>query len=131
MKLYRAMKAAADGLPEVGSSARSLGVRGLDQAPDHDVQASGAADPVRPGEGGMSAVPDDPMSLARHRRPAALSGTGKDPVWVIDETELGSDLAYRRDKPTHGLVEPAGEMTLAEYQQALLLTRPRWRRVTT
>jgi hypothetical protein len=47
-------------------------------------------------------------------------------VWVIDDAELPRELSFRRDKPTHGLVEPSVEMTLAEFQAALASTRDRW-----
>ena len=78
----------------------------------------------------MSVAPGDPMNLSRHRRPAALNGTGKDPLWEIDGTDLGSDLEFLQDSRTHGLIVPVREMTLAEFQLALLSTRTRWKPVT-
>ncbi len=129
MKLYRAMKVAADGLPEVGPTARTLGVRPADEAPHNDVQATAPTDVVIPGAGGMSVAPNDPANLPANRRPAALGGSGKDPVWEIDDAELGVELSHRQDSQMHGLVEVAREMTLAEYEQALAATRGKWRRV--
>ena len=52
-------------------------------------------------------APDDPASLPRHRRPRDLGGTGRTPVWEIDEELLGPRLAYRPDptKPeVHGFI---------------------------
>jgi len=129
VKLYRAMKVAADGLPEVGPSARMLGVRRGDQAPHNDVIAVAPSDPVLPGTGGMSVAPKDPANLPKNRRPASLGGTGKDPVWEIDDTDLGEDLQFSQDTSTHGVVEVKVEMTLDEYEQALAATRGKWRRV--
>lgn len=129
MKLYRAMKVAADGLPEVGPTARTLGVRRGDRAPDNDVIATAPTDTVLPDGTGMSAAPDDPANLPRNRRPPALGGTGKDPVWEIDESDLGDALQFTRDSAAHGVIETRDETTLAGYEGALAATRDRWRRV--
>lgn len=129
MKLYRAMKAAADGSPAIGPTARTLGVRGGDKAPHNDVEAVAATDAVSPGLGGMSVAPDDPSNLPRNRRPAALGGTGADPVWEIDDSAPGAGLTFTRDSSKHGVVEAAQGMTLAEYEAALAATADKWRRV--
>ena len=129
MKLYRAMKVADDGLPEVGPTARTLGVRPVSNAPHNDVAAAAPTDVTAPGSGGMSVAPDDPTNLPENRRPPALGGFGKDPVWEIEQADLGPGLSFNRDKPTHGVVEPDRPMTLAEYEQALAATRVKWRRV--
>lgn len=129
MKLYRAMRTAPDGTPEVGPTARTLGVRPGDRAPHNDVPAVGSADAVLPGFGGMSVAPDDPANLPRNRRPTALGGTGNDPVWEIDDADLGPDLRFNQDRPTHGAVEPSRVMTLSEYEAALAATAGKWRRV--
>jgi hypothetical protein len=126
MRLYRSMKEAADNYPEVGSSGRRLGVRrGNDPTPD--VLAVQPTDTVTPGQGGMSVAPADPLHLQRHRRPASLGGTGRDPVWYIESEDLGPDLDLRLDKPGHGLIEPQRPLTLQEFQDALANTRPRWK----
>jgi hypothetical protein len=125
MRLYRAMRVAADGLPEVAPSARALGVR-PGNASHPDVAAIQPDDLVRPGEGGMSVAPDDPVRLARNRRPANLGGRGPDPVWWIEADVLGPSLVTRFDPPTHGFVEPAAEMTLLQFELALAATRPHW-----
>jgi hypothetical protein len=127
VKLYRAMTPDNDGLPRVGSSARELGVRGLDKAPNNDVDATLPTDTVRPGKG-MSVAPLDPGNLAKNRRPPEVGdGTGKDPVWVLDSDDIGAELRFNQDKPTHGLLEPARPMTKAEFDRAIAATRDRWK----
>lgn len=127
-RLYRAMKEAADGRPELGRSARALGVRPGD-LPAPDVAATASDDTVGPGDGGMSVAPDDPLHLPRHRRPASLGGTGTDPVWVLDVADLTTDLAARQDTPTHAILEAGGPTSLADYEAALATTRLQWRLV--
>ena len=127
LPLYRSMRVAEDGLPEVAPTARTLGARPGTDA-DIVVDAEGN---VHPGTGGMSVSPNDPMNLPSHRRPPDLGGTGKDPVWCISSCNLGPDLQYRpdpKDPLGHGFVEPSRTMTLAEYQRALAETRTRWNR---
>ncbi len=74
----------------------------------------------------MSVAPDRPMNLPAHRRPPQFGGTGKDPVWGIHTDLLGGDVVFRQDKPTHGLFEPAREMSIEEFQQALADLAPKW-----
>ena len=62
-------------------------------------------------------------------RPPEFGGTGVGAVWVIDETDLPSELCFRQNMPTHGMIEPTAEVTLAEYQRALESTRTKWLRV--
>lgn len=126
MKLFRSMKEADDGAPEIGRSARLLGVR-LGKSAVPDVLAIQDSDIVSPMQGGMSVAPDDPMHLLRHRRPPSLGGIGQDPVWYIEVDDLGPDLSFRQDKPEHGLIEPSRDMTLREYERALADTRLQWK----
>jgi len=129
VKIYRAMTPDADGLPHVGRSARQLGVRTFDRLPHNDVRAATPDDIVNPREG-MSAAPNNPANLTKNRRPPQVNGgTGKDPVWEIDTEDLGPELEYVQDKPTHGVVGAKEPMTLAELEQALAATRARWIRV--
>jgi hypothetical protein len=95
-----------------GPTARTLGVRPGDDVP---VVAGRAG----PGTGGMSVAPDRPTNLPDHRRPPKFGGTGKDPDWEISIDSLGDDLTFRQDKPNHGLFEPAREMSIEEFQEAL------------
>jgi hypothetical protein len=79
----------------------------------------------------MSVSLDDPQNLPQHRRPPALGGTGKDPVFVIAENGLSSDLLCRpdtRDPTKHGFVEPTAVVPLEAYQRALCDTAPNWGR---
>ncbi len=127
-RLFRGIKESARGGPEVGESARTLGVR-----PGIDVPSTARGGLVQPGEGGMSVSPGTPMDLPSHRRPPAFGGVGRDPVWVLSVESLGPDLGYRPGpaEPRHGFVEPARPMTLGEYQDALTQTRDLWRKVET
>ncbi len=124
--LFRAMREDAKGYPEVGPSARMLGVR-----PGIDVIPGLSQELVHPGQGGLSVSPDHPMNLPFFRRPANFQGTGKDPLWSIDQAQLAPALVYRPDPahPDHGFVEPAYPMSLAEYQQALMKTQGLWEKV--
>lgn len=126
-RLYRAMKEDPQGMPQLGASARTLGVR-----PGIDVPATMASDTVQSRQGGLSVSSDDPMNLPGYRRPSAFQGTGKDAVWAIDDADLGSNLSYRGDprKAGHGFIEPARLMTLDEYQRFLQQTHGLWRKVT-
>jgi hypothetical protein len=126
MLLFRSMKEDADGAPAVGASGRLLGVR-PGNAATPDVLAAASTDLVGPGQGGMSVAPGDPLYLQRHRRPPSLGGTGQDPVWCIEEDDLGPDLIFRQDRVTHGVIEASRTMTLQELQDALAATRSRWR----
>ena len=75
----------------------------------------------------MSTAPNDPANLAKNRRPPQINGgIGKDPVWEIDTNDLGTELQFNQDKPTHGTVEGAQPMTFDEYEQALVATRAKW-----
>lgn len=127
------MRADADGRPALGPTARTLGVR---PGPvggvlgDVLVDAEGM---VEPGAGGMSVSPDDPANLPEHRRPPALGGSGKDPVFGIGADALGSDLSYRPDPDdpgVHGFVEPGRRMRLEDYQEAVAATRGAWWRAS-
>jgi hypothetical protein len=72
------------------------------------------------------------MNLPYFRRPPEFQGTGKDPVWECDDSQLGPDLVYRPDPAHsgHGFIEPARPMTLDEFQQALARTPTTWALVT-
>jgi hypothetical protein len=124
--VFRSMIEAADGLPEIGRSARKLGVRSGDHTTP-DIPAVHSNDIVSPGDGGLSVAPDDPKHLPRHRRPASLGGFGADPVWVIDVSDLPIELAVILDSPKHALVEALNSMSLADYEAALTQTRVKWR----
>jgi len=75
------------GKPAIGPTARTLGAR----PGDIEVDAEGM---VHPGTGGMSVSPGSPRNLPVHRRPAVLDGTGRDPVWKLNPSDLPSGLRY-------------------------------------
>lgn len=125
--LFRAMKQTISGEPQLGGSARTLGVR-----LGKDIAALSGVELVQPGEGGLSVSPDDPRFLPVFRRPPLFGGTGVDPIWFLQDTDLGPTLCYRRDpaRSGHGFIEPAFPMTADEYRQALEATQSLWRQVT-
>ena len=126
MLLFRAMKGTVEGLPEIGSSTRTLGVR-----PGIDVPVLHAKDMLRPAQGGMSVSPSDPFNLPYFRRPPEFGGTGRDSIWHINDYDLGPELNYRPDPSnphTHGFVEPLHPMTLVDYQNALVSTQGLWQK---
>jgi hypothetical protein len=110
------------GGPIIGPSARTLGVR-----PNVDILV--IAGQVRPKTGGLSVAPDRPENLHPLRRPRALGGSGKDPVWYIAVASLGNDLVFRQDSGTHGLIEPARTMLIDELQKALAATKLNWKKL--
>ena len=81
--------------------------------------------------GGLSVSLGSPLRLPAHRRAPAYGGSGRDPVFELDEDDLEEGLAVRVDPEdsTHAFIEPAEEMLLAHLQERLEATRPRWRRV--
>ncbi|MFH1865038.1 MAG: hypothetical protein ABIK85_04075 [Candidatus Eisenbacteria bacterium] len=110
--------------PQCGPDARSLGAR-----VPRDIEPDDKGN-VHPGTGGMSVSPDDPRNLPQHRRPPSLGGTGKDPMFVIADVDLGASLVFRpdaRNPGRHGFVEPASIVAVEAYQRALCDTAPNWR----
>lgn len=89
---------------------------------DIPVDASGN---VHPNTGGVSVSPS-PQDLPSHRRPPEFGGTGKDPVWKLDVSDLGDDLQHVPDKPGHGTIQPKRSMPLSKYQKALADLKSRW-----
>ncbi len=85
-RLYRGMEETPDGEPAIGPSAITLGAR-----PHIDIRVD-LSGSVHPGTGGMSVAPDTPSNLPRHRRPPEHGGTGKDPLWSIQEISRDSSI---------------------------------------
>jgi hypothetical protein len=50
-------------------------------------------------------------------------------MWVIEDTDLGPELAVSPAGPPHYHIGPSRDMTLAELQQRLASTRDNWQRV--
>jgi RHS repeat-associated protein len=105
--------------PQVGETARTLGVR---PGVDIPVDANGR---VHPNTGGMSVSPAI-EDLPSHRRPPEHGGTGKDPVWKLNTSNLGDDLAHVPDKPGHGTIQPSKSMPLSRFQTALANLKSGW-----
>jgi hypothetical protein len=122
MKLFRMMKAAADGLPEAGETFAKLGVRPARPGAKGDVKAANQTDLVRPGEGGMSVAADSVTNLLPHMRPPKA----RFPIWEIDSADLGEGLIPMPAGPPNYVIEPAREMTLDELQTLLAATGGRW-----
>lgn len=120
--IYRAMREDPAGGPVIGPTARTLGVRS-------QVDIPVAAGQVQPNTGGMSVALDRPENLHPLRRPPRYGGSGKDPVWRLHTDQLGSDLQFREDSATHGLIEPARAMSLDDFQRHLADTKPLWTRL--
>lgn len=130
VKVYRVMRPDGDA-PMVGDGSRLLGVR-----VPQDIAPSESGN-VRPNEGGMS-VSRSIRELPAHRIPRRLedriygaAGKDVDFVWsrgegAFENGPFAPRLVFRLDSPSHGLVEPAEEMTLADYRSALAATRAEW-----
>ncbi len=86
---------------------------------------------VGPRTGGMSVSIGDPMLLPAHRRPAALAGTGKDPVFRLRRRHVPVDLTVRVDPDVegHAFLEPARQMPIDTYAEMIASTQRRWRAI--
>jgi hypothetical protein len=121
-----------DGLPQVGSTGKTLGARPVDPgsgvAPDIPTGEHGQ---VNPETGGMSAAIPPPDNLPPHRRPPSHGGTDrKIALYELETSELPDELQERTDPynaERHVFIEPAWPMSFEEYQQALHATRGLWR----
>ena len=145
-KLYYRGMAEQNGKPKIGRNARLLGVRpGIDidieQMPTGYLNEQGylLADSERVFRGelvavairntkGMS-VSISIESLPAFRRPAKFGGTGKDPLWQIDDRNIMGDLQTVQDSPTHVSILPRVTMSLERYEAALANTQNDWERV--
>jgi len=122
--IFRAMKSDDAGLPRVGRSARELGVRVGGDVADIPVRADGT---VVPRSGGMSVALDAAANLPKHRRPKALGGEGRDPVFTTPSARLDPSLLVRAAPYPHALVEPAQPCGLADFEAAIAGSRTSWR----
>lgn len=123
-----------DNLPQVGRSARLLGVR---VGPDGDIDPDPSGN-VHSGSNGMSVAPSletlpvhrVPKRL-RHRR-AGATGNDSDSVWAHGEGSFvaavvaAPHLTLVPDTNTHGVVAPASSMPIATYEEALAGTKGGW-----
>jgi hypothetical protein len=145
-KLYYRGMADENGKPKIGRSARLLGIRpGIDidieQMPTGYLNEQGylLAESERDFRGeivtiairntkGMS-VSLSIESLPAFRKPAKFGGTGKDPIWQIDDKNIMGDLQAVQDSPTHVSILPRNSMSLERYETALANTQNDWERV--
>ena len=123
-RLYRTMRADADGLPRVGRGARLLGVRvegpRIDVSPDdHGC--------VHTGTGGMSVTVDDPAAMPVSRRPRWLAdGASEDPLFRLEPSRVVEPLSVRVEARAHAVIEPSVGLTLDAYETSLAATRSFW-----
>lgn len=119
--VYRAMKRDVDGRPFVThASSLGLGIR-----PDKDIYVDGEG-LVHPQGEGLSVAHASPENLPYGRRPPALGGKGKHPVWELETDELPDYLDYTYESGK-GLIEPSYVMEIDDYQVAIEETRDLWR----
>jgi hypothetical protein len=67
--------------------------------------------------------------LPAFRKPARFGGTGKDPLWQIDDNIITGDLQAVQDSTTHVSILPRVTMSLEGYEVALANTQKYWERV--
>jgi hypothetical protein len=125
VKLYRMMRIAADGLPEVGDTFAKLGVRPIRPGKKYDVPVAALDGLVGPNSGGMSVFAGPVAALPDSLRPP----NARFPLWEIDTADLGIGLVLVAAGPPHYWIAAANLITLAEYQGLLAATRLRWVRI--
>jgi hypothetical protein len=69
-------------------------------------------------------------SLPAFRRPTALGGMGRDPLWQIEDNKISDDLEAVQDSATHVSIMPRVTMLLEKYETALANTQNDWERVS-
>ncbi|BAY14692.1 hypothetical protein NIES21_04500 [Anabaenopsis circularis NIES-21] len=145
-KLYYRGMATQNGKPKIGRSARLLGIRpgidiNIEQMPIGYLDEQGylLAESEREVRGelvtvaikdtkGMS-VSLSIEALPAFRKPQQFGGTGKDPLWQIDDSDITGDLQAIQDSPTHVSIVPRVTMFLERYELALANTKNYWQRV--
>lgn len=135
-----------NGKPEIGRSARLLGVRpnidiNIEQVPTGwlDEQSYLLPEPQRKLHGDLVSVAirdTKGMSvslsiegLPAFRKPTKFGGNGKDPLWQIDDRMITGDLQAVQDSPTHVSIMPRVTMALEKYESTLANTQQYWERV--
>lgn len=142
---YRGM-GEENGKPKIGQSARLLGVRptidiNIEQMPVGCLDGQGYLLPEAQhklhGDLVIVAIRDTKgMSvslsiegLPAFRKPSRFGGTGKDPLWQINDSIITGDLQAVQDSPTHVSILPRVTMALEKYEAALANTQKYWERV--
>jgi hypothetical protein len=135
-----------NGKPKVGRSARLLGVRpGIDidvvkiprdclddQGYLRSESAQKSTDElvvvaIRSTKGMSTALSIE--SLPPFRKPTAFGGVGRDPLWQIEDSQIGDDLEAVQDSATHVSIMPRVSMLLEKYEAALANTQNNWQKV--
>jgi hypothetical protein len=146
-KLYYRGMAEENGKPKVGRSARLLGVRpsidiDVEQMPRDWLDEQGF---LRP-EAERNPLLGEPVAVAirntkgmsvslsieglpAFRKPTMFGGTGKDPLWQIDDCQITGGLEAVQDSATHVSILPKGTMLLEKYEAALASTQNDWQKV--
>ncbi len=145
-KLYYRGMTEQNGKPKIGRSPRLLGVRlnidiDIETMPSGYVNEQGYLRPEaeRSDAGeivdvaikntkGMS-VSCSIEGLPAFRKPAKFGGTGRDPLWQIDDIQITGDLEAVQDSPTHVSILPSATMLLEKYEAALASTQDHWEQV--
>ncbi|GJD20378.1 hypothetical protein RIVM261_053340 [Rivularia sp. IAM M-261] len=65
-------------------------------------------------------------SLPEFRKPIKFGGTGKDPLWQIEDSKISGDIEAVQDSPTHVTIMPRSSMLLEKYETALAKTQDDW-----
>ncbi|MGK7874473.1 MAG: hypothetical protein AB4426_14545 [Xenococcaceae cyanobacterium] len=142
---YRGM-AEKNGKPKLGRSARLLGIRpGVDidiahmprgwldkqgyLHPESERDNSGVKVEVviRNTKGMSTSLSIE--GLPPFRKPVAFGGTGKDPLWQIEDSHITGDLEAVQDSATHVSIMPRDTMLLERYEAALVKTQDYWEKV--
>jgi hypothetical protein len=132
-KVYRSMKPDQDGLPELGQTARSLGIR----PPPGDVDLDDQGRVILNGRG-MS-VARGWRDLPAHRIPRRLDdgklgaiGKDGDACWCVGDGPFAAGpfdatlaVALKGD-PQRGNLTPSQPILLSEFETALANTRAHW-----
>lgn len=145
-KLYYRSMVEDNGQPKVGRSARLLGVRpsidiDVEQMPRDYLDDQGYLRPeterkptgelvavvIRSTKGMSTSLSIE--SLPAFRRLATFGGTGRDPIWQIEDSQITEDLEAVQDSATHVSIMPRTTMLLERYEGALARTQELWKRV--
>jgi hypothetical protein len=119
-EVYRTMEASG-GRPAIDAGRLTLGVK-LRDTPDILMDEHRF---VYPKTGGLSVAPA-PKALPTSKRPPALGGTSRHPVWKLDIDLLPPELVLRPVSANHGLIEPSQPIKVEEFQRALHNLEPLW-----
>lgn len=145
-KLYYRGMAEQNGKPRIGRSARLLGIRPnididveqmlagcLDEQgyllPEEERKYQGELIAVAIRNTKGMSVSLSIEGLPAFRRPPTFGGTGKDPLWQIDDSKIAGDLEAIQDSPTHVSILPNATMLLEKYEAALASTQNDWEKV--